>query len=181
MTLLLIAFGVAMDCTAVSAAYALRRFGARDIAKLAITFGSFQAGTALLGAFGGTALTRMLGGWDAWIAFGLLLGVGSHMIYEALFAEDDADVVAVLSPPALLALGVATSIDSLAVGATLPTLGLPIVFSCAVIGAVSFLMSFVGAWGGIRAGERFGPTVEVIGGIVLIAIGVRAVWPQFMF
>jgi putative Mn2+ efflux pump MntP len=180
MTLALIAFAVAMDCTAVSAAYGLRRFRRRDIVKLAVTFGSFQAGTAAIGALGGTAITRHLGGWDSWIAFGLLLGVGGHMIYEAIFADEDEDVVAVLSLPAILALGVATSIDSLAVGASLPTLGLPIVLSAAAIGVVSFAMSFVGAWGGVRAGERFGPTVEVIGGIILIAIGVRAVWPQVM-
>lgn len=181
MILTLIAFGVAMDCTAVSAAYALRKLAPRDLAKLAVTFGSFQAGTAIIGALGGREITLYLAGWDAWIAFFLLFGVGSHMIYEAFFDHDDEVAVASqLSIASVLALGVATSIDSLAVGASLPTLGLPIFMSGVTIGIVSFLMSFVGAWAGVRAGERFGPSVEVLGGIVLIIIGVRAIWTPFM-
>lgn len=184
MTLVVLAFGVAMDCTAVSAAYALRRISPRDLVKLALTFGSFQAGAALLGALGGTAITGLLAGWDVWIAFGLLLAVGAHMIYEALFEEDrDADDpvdAAAITLPALLALGVATSIDSLAVGATLPTLGLPAFVSSLVIGLVSFVMSFVGAWCGVRAGARFGPAVEILGGTILIALGIGAVWTLFV-
>jgi len=180
MTLVILAFAVAMDCTAVSAAYSLRRISASDLARLAATFGAFQAATAFVGALGGTALTRYLGGWDAWIAFGLLLGVGGHMIFEALFEDADEEATAApeLSLVSLTALGVATSIDSLAVGATLPTLGLPIALSASTIGLVSFLMAYVGAWGGTRAGARFGPSVEILGGVVLIAIGVHAVWPQ---
>jgi len=38
--LLLIAFSVAMDVTAVAASFALKRFSTRDITKLAITFGT---------------------------------------------------------------------------------------------------------------------------------------------
>lgn len=181
MILTFIAFGVAMDCTAVSAAYALRKISAGDLAKLAVTFGSFQAGTALIGALGGNVITRHLAGWDAWIAFGLLLGVGAHMIHEALFGDDEeSESGSNLALPAVLALGVATSIDSLAVGATLPTLGLPVVLSALVIGLVSLAMSFVGAWAGVRAGERFGPSVEILGGAVLIAIGLTAVWPELV-
>lgn len=187
MTLLaLLALGVAMDCTAVSAAYALRRITIQDTARLAVTFGSFQAAMSFIGALGGAAITRALDGWDAWIAFGLLLGVGTHMIYEAIFEDDDdADSdsegeAPKLSASAILALGIATSIDSLAVGASLPSLGLPVILSVATIGIVSLLMSFAGAWAGVRAGERFGPSVEILGGVILIGIGIRAVWPQLM-
>lgn len=180
MTLVLLALGLAMDCTAVAAAYALKRISRAGLVKLAVTFGTFQAIAALVGALGGTAIARHVGVWDAWIAFGLLFAVGAHMIYEALFECDDDAVAPGLSFPALLALGVATSIDSLATGVTLPALGLPIALSVATIGLASFLMSFVGAWAGLRAGERFGPTVEVLGGLVLIGIGLRALWLEYM-
>jgi manganese efflux pump family protein len=181
MTLILLAFGVAMDCTAVAGAYALRRICRADLVKLAFTFGAFQACTAFLGALGGTAVANRLGGWDAWVAFGLLLGVGAHMIHEAVFdRHDDAPDCPTMRLPEILVLGVATSIDSLAVGATLPTLGLPVLLSAAVIGLVSFLMSFVGAWAGVRVGERLGPAVEILGGVVLIGIGVRALWLHYI-
>jgi putative Mn2+ efflux pump MntP len=175
MTLILLAFAVAMDCTAVAAAYALRRIPAVDILKLAVTFGSFQAGTLLIGALGGTAISSRLGAWDGFIAFVLLLVVGSHMIHEGLFEDDDEEERAPnLSLTAVLLLGIATSIDSLAVGATIPALGLAIVLSASVVGLVSFAMSSAGAWIAVRAGERFGPYAEIVGGIVLIAIGARA-------
>ncbi len=181
MTLALIAFAVAMDCTAVSAAYALRRVSRADLATLAITFGTFQAVTTLFGAFGGTALASWFGQWDGWIAFILLLAVGSHMIHEAISEDHDEEADRPDLPlVAILALGMATSIDSLAVGATIPTLGLSITVSTVVIGIVSLAMSFVGAWAGRRLGERFGPSVEILGGVVLIAIGLRALWLELL-
>ncbi len=175
--LLLIAFSVAMDVTAVAASYALKRFRMRDITKLAVTFGAFQFVMALAGALGGNAANRYLERWDHWIALALLGFVGVSMIREAL--EDHCDEVEKLDPKlpihTLLVLGVATSIDALAVGATLPTLGLPLLASAAVIGFVSFAMSFVGAWAGRAVGETFGSRVEILGGVILIAIGIWTV------
>ena len=166
-----------MDVTAVAAAYALKRFRMRDIAKLAVTFGSFQFAMALAGALGGNAANRYLERWDHWIAFALLAWVGGKMIHEAL--EDHCDEIGKIDPSlplhTLLVLGVATSIDALAVGATLPTLGLPLLTSATVIGLVSFAMSFFGAWAGRALGERFGSRVEILGGVVLIAIGIWTV------
>lgn len=104
------------------------------------------------------------------------------MIHEAL--EDHCDEVEKVDPNlplhTLFVLGVATSIDALAVGATLPTLELPLATSAAVIGVVSFGMSFVGAWAGRAIGEKFGSRVEILGGIVLIAIGVWSVAEHFI-
>ncbi|MFA6954788.1 MAG: manganese efflux pump MntP family protein [Thermoanaerobaculia bacterium] len=175
--LLLIALSVAMDVTAVAASFALKRFSMRDITKLAITFGSFQFAMACAGALGGHAAERYLERWDHWIAFALLAWVGGKMIHEAL--EDHCDDIEKIDPTlplhTLLVLGVATSLDALAVGATLPTLELPLVASAAVIGIVSFAMSYFGAWAGRRIGEKFGSRVEILGGAVLIAIGVWTV------
>jgi putative Mn2+ efflux pump MntP len=175
--LLLIAFSVAMDVTAVAASFALKRFAMRDIAKLAVTFGSFQMAMACAGALGGQAAERYLERWDHWIAFALLAWVGGKMIHEAL--EDHGDELAKIDPTlplhTLFVLGVATSLDALAVGATLPTLGLPILASATLIGIVSFGMSFFGAWAGRKLGERFGSRVEILGGCVLIAIGIWTV------
>jgi putative Mn2+ efflux pump MntP len=166
-----------MDVTAVAASYALKRFKMRDITKLAVTFGSFQFTMALAGALGGSAANRYLERWDHWIALALLGFVGVSMIREAL--EDHCDEVDKIDPRlplnTLLVLGVATSIDALAVGATLPTLGLPLLASAAVIGFVSFAMSFFGAWAGRAIGENFGSRVEILGGVILIAIGIWTV------
>jgi putative Mn2+ efflux pump MntP len=175
--LLLIALSVAMDVTAVAASFALKRFSMRDITKLATTFGSFQFAMACAGALGGHVAERYLERWDHWIAFALLAWVGGKMIHEAL--EDHCDDIEKIDPTlplhTLFVLGVATSLDALAVGATLPTLELPLLTSATVIGIVSFAMSFFGAWAGRKLGEHFGSRVEILGGVVLIGIGVWTV------
>jgi putative Mn2+ efflux pump MntP len=70
-------------------------------------------------------------------------------------------------------LSVATSIDALAVGMTLALLRTPILYPSAVIGVVAFVMTL----GGIRAGKAlaalFGRKVELLGGVILIAIGIQ--------
>lgn len=175
MTLLLISLGVAMDATAVSAGWAIRGARARDVLTLALTFGVFQFGMSLAGAFGGTAVERYFSTVDHWIAFVLLAVVGGKMVWEAFRHEDhpSGEKAPRLAVVTLLTLGIATSIDALAVGVTLPTLDLGVVTPAVAIGAVTAICSFGGAWIGKRLGERFGAGVETFGGIVLIGIGVK--------
>ncbi len=176
MTLLLIALGVAMDATAVSGALAIRGVSRGQLLLLALNFGVFQSGMSLAGALGGTVIAKHLAYLDHWIAFVLLALVGGKMIWEAFsHGEEDAPRSNRLNLAAMLSLGVATSLDALAVGATLPTIGLGILLSIAVIGGVTFALSLIGAWAGKRLGERFGSAVEVLGGLVLIGIGVQTV------
>ncbi|HVT44884.1 MAG TPA: manganese efflux pump MntP family protein [Thermoanaerobaculia bacterium] len=179
LTLALISLAVAMDATAVCAGMALRGIRPAVLAKLALVFGAFQLVMAAAGGYGGVGLTRYIGAWDHWVAFLLLGFVGGRMIHEAL--EDDHDE----QPPDLslmtvLLLGVATSIDSLAVGVTLPTLDLPILLSALVIGATTFLFSLAGAHFALQMGRRFGPRLEIAGGLVLIAIGIKSVADHYM-
>lgn len=173
MTLALISIGVAMDATAVCAGMAIRGLRFRELLKLAVTFGLFQLAMALLGAVGGAQLNRYMGAWDHWFAFTLLALVGGRMIHEAFEQERDEEEVRTVGNAMLLLLGIATSIDALAIGVILPTLGLPIVASVVVIGVVTTLLSVVGGRLGRLFGERFGTWTEVFGGLVLIGIGVK--------
>ncbi|MCP3100564.1 manganese efflux pump MntP family protein [Myxococcus sp. K15C18031901] len=174
MTLLLIALGVAMDATAVSGSMAIRGARPADVFKLALTFGLFQFGMSLAGALGGKAILARFASIDHWIAFGLLAAVGGHMLWEAFSHDEAAPRPATGIPlPKLLTLGVATSIDALAVGATLPALELDILVSTGVIGVTTAVLSVAGAWAGRRLGERFGTSLEVLGGLVLIGIGLK--------
>ena len=172
MTLLLIALGVAMDAAAVSGSLATRGSSRLDILKVSLTFGIFQFGMSLMGALGGAAITLHFSAYDHWVAFGLLVAVGGKMLWGALAGRRGVQTAA-LTLAELLALGVATSIDALAVGVTLPALGLGTWIPAAVIGVVTWALSAGGAWVGGRAGGRFGPGVEILGGLVLMGIGVK--------
>ncbi|HEY0592977.1 MAG TPA: manganese efflux pump MntP family protein [Thermoanaerobaculia bacterium] len=177
--LLLIAVGLAMDCVAVSAARGVAMRGVRlaDALKLGITFGGMQAGMAALGWAGGVGLTRVIEAWDHWIAFGLLLLIGGKMVIEGLKDDEQSEEGAAeksgLTIGQLLLLGIATSIDSAAVGVTLPLLGPPLIVSLLTIGFASFALSIVAAFAAEKLAGRFAEKLEVLGGIVLIGIGVK--------
>lgn len=172
-TLMLISAGVAMDAAAVSASTAIAHPRLRDAFRLALTFGAFQLLMATLGWLAGAQLLEQIGAWDHWIAFTLLAFIGTRMIYEALHDEQERSRVRTLGITSLLVLGVATSIDSLAVGVTLPMLQLPLPVSVGSIGLITFAISLAAALLARRLGGAFGSKLEIIGGAVLIGIGVK--------
>jgi putative Mn2+ efflux pump MntP len=77
------------------------------------------------------------------------------------------------APKTMLVLAVATSIDALAVGFTLPMLDAPFALSLATIGITTALLSALGLFAGRRFGAMLGKRLDVAGGLVLIALGVK--------
>ena len=73
----------------------------------------------------------------------------------------------------LFLLGVATSIDALAVGVSFAFLDVRIWTAAAVIGVVTFAVAMVGIRIGHHAGKWLQRGAELAGGIVLIGIGVK--------
>ena len=176
-TLFLIALGVSADAFAVSLGKGLTtaRLRWRDALLLAATFGLFQAAMPLLGWLLGTGLSGYVTGVDHWIAFGLLSLIGISMIRQALRgdSEDAGRAGGRLPLGELLVLGLATSVDALAVGVSFAFLDVDILGAVLAIGVTTFALSLVGVHVGHRAGVRFRGPAEVVGGLVLIAIGTR--------
>ena len=73
----------------------------------------------------------------------------------------------------MLLLALATSIDALAVGITLPMLNAPFVTSLLTIGITTAVLSALGLFAGRRFGALLGKRLDVAGGLVLIGLGVR--------
>ena len=145
---------------------------ARGLA-MACLFGAAQAFMAGIGWVGGAALGEVWSAWDHWVALVLLSAVGVKMIWEALrHADEEKDVAGWMS---MIALAIATSLDALASGVSLPTLGQSAIVALTMIGAVTLLLSAAGSALGRFLGSRFGKIIEIAGGIGLIAIGIRIV------
>lgn len=175
-TLILISLGVSADAFAVALGKGLqlRLLRLRDALLIAATFGLFQAGMPLIGWLLGTRLRGYITEIDHWLAFGLLALIGGKMIWEALQADDDeAASDKPIAVRELLILGVATSIDALAVGISFAFLEVSIVGAVVAIGLITFAVSLVGVFLGHRAGVRFRGPAEIVGGLILILIGVR--------
>ncbi|HUP65964.1 MAG TPA: manganese efflux pump MntP family protein, partial [Thermoanaerobaculia bacterium] len=145
-----------------------------DLLRMAAVFGGMQSLMAGIGWAGGVGIERAIASWDHWVAFGLLLLIGGRMIREGLRHEAaEEKVSSSVTLPQLAVLGVATSIDSAAVGVTLPMIGVSFVTALVVIGATSFLLSLIAGVLANRLASRFAERLEVAGGLVLVAIGVK--------
>lgn len=79
-----------------------------------------------------------------------------------------------LTVAALLLQGVATSIDALSVGFTIADYTFPLaLLSAAIIGAVTFLVCFLGVHIGKRFGTHLAGRATIVGGLILIGIGIE--------
>jgi putative Mn2+ efflux pump MntP len=170
--LILIAIGLAMDCFAVAlvAGVAEGDGRIRNALRIAVAFGAFQAGMLVLGWGAGTLVFAIIAPFDHWVAFALLAAIGVRMILES---REDEEAPPDLTLATLLLLSVATSIDSLVVGISLSVLTPEVLLPAVVIGAVTFGIALSGALLGGRIREAYGRVMELVGGLVLIAIGIR--------
>ncbi|GAA0756326.1 putative Mn2+ efflux pump MntP [Erythromicrobium ramosum] len=168
---LLLAVALAMDAFAVALTQGAKfRPSLRGGLAIALTFGVFQALMPLAGWVIGAVALIYVEAVDHWIAFGLLTFLGVRMLGGHVGDEEAARA---LTGRTLLIAGVATSIDALAAGITLPALGVSPWLAVALIGIVTFVMSGAGVALGRRAGDHLGEWAERAGGIILIGLGVK--------
>ena len=174
-TIVLIAFGLAMDAFAVSitSGLTIKHSKISNTLKIAMFFGSFQAFMPVIGWLAGLSLIDLISGFDHWAAFLLLNLIGCKMIYESIKIQPNEKSANPLGIQVLLILSIATSIDALAVGLSFAFLEIFIATPVIVIGAVTFLLSFLGVHFGNKLGHFFEKKIEVLGGLILISIGVK--------
>lgn len=176
LTLLGIAVALAMDAFAVAlgAGLSLPQLTGRHLFRFGFHFGLFQALMPIIGWLAGVTVRVYIESYNHWLAFGLLSLVGGKMLWEARHTDADrprgGDPTKGLT---LVLLSIATSIDALAVGLSLAILGVDIWTPALVIGLVAGVLTICGMLLGRRLGQRWETGVEVLGGLVLIAIGVK--------
>jgi putative Mn2+ efflux pump MntP len=173
-TILLIAVSLAMDAFAVSIAHSMTIKNRRVASGLLMagSFGMFQDFKPVLGWLAGLSFIELISSFDHWLAFGLLTFIGGRMIYTARTASKE-EKETKLTASILPILSIATSIDALAAGLSFSLLRISITTPVIVIGVVRFLLSFAGFCFGNKLGQLFEREVRIVGGIVLIAIGIK--------
>jgi putative Mn2+ efflux pump MntP len=138
--------------------------------RMAWLFAAFHVAMCTLGWSIGAVAERWIAAWDHWVAFGLLVLIGGKMVYSALRPG-------VVPSPAswgtLLVLAVATSIDAVAAGITLPLVDAPELVTIGLVGAVVLVFVLVAARVGAFLGMRFGRALQIGGGVALIGLGVK--------
>lgn len=175
--LLVLSISLALDCFAVSCTAGVfqPKLKLHQVLLFAFFFGFFQAMMPLIGWFCGEALVGYISRFAPWIAFFILLFIGGKMIVEGIRNKEDNGHFDITKMRNILLLSVATSIDALAVG-----FGFAMVQTVCIgwailnIGLASFLLSLLGYGLTSRWSTRIKANIaEIIGGIVLIAIGFK--------
>jgi len=180
--LLLLAVALAMDAFAVSICKGLS--SKESYIKTGLVcgawFGIFQALMPFLGWLLASLVATYVESVSAYIAFILLVFLGGKMIFEAIKEGDtchcceENEKNASLSFRVMLGFAIATSIDAMAAGVTLAVNGEKrVALALAFIGTVTFLFCFIGAAVGAKVGERWRSKAEIIGGVILIALGAK--------
>lgn len=174
-----IAIGLAMDCFAVSVSQGMisKTFHQPRFILMAFLFGLFQGVMPLIGYYAGALFANFVNRFAPWIALALLSFLGGKMIIESLHEgneeskQDSAKKIFAISQ--LLLLAVATSIDALVTGVIFIPVPEILWIGISIIGIVSFLFSIAGYSIGVVFEKRFKVNVELIGGIILVAIGLK--------
>lgn len=179
-SIFLIALGLGLDAfsVAVGTGFNARRVDPGQLLRMSTGFGLFQFMMPLIGWTAGRTITELISRYDHWVAFALLAGVGGKMILDSVRANDDSTDNQPDSPDptrgfSLLVLSVATSIDAFAVGLSFALLDISIMAASIIIGVVAFAMTAGGVYLGAHAGKKLGKKAGVLGGLILIAIGLR--------
>lgn len=171
--ILAVALGIDAFSVAIGIGAANNKKSWMPVWRLSLSFGLFQFVMPLIGWLAGSTLVEIIAGFDHWIAFALLFFIGGKMIWEGFEKEKDEEKADQTLGWPLLMLSIATSIDALAVGFSFSLLKTPILVPSVIIGIICFGMTAAGMVFGKWLAKLFGRKVEIFGGLVLIAIGVK--------
>ncbi|HON54590.1 MAG TPA: manganese efflux pump [Bacteroidales bacterium] len=173
-----LAIGLCFDTFAISlsSGICLPQIKRGEFLKIVFTFALIQSLFMVAGWLLGLGLENLIKTYDHWIAFAVLLFIGGKMIWDAFFKKGDGECIDIRRFRIMIIAASATSIDALAVGVTLAIIDIIIsefLFAIVAIFITTALASTVGLKFGRRIGLVVGGKSEVIGGVIIIAIGIK--------
>ena len=187
--IILLAIALAMDAFAVSiglgakSQYYSKSYLLRLALYAALYFGIAQGIMPLIGYLLGAVLLGWLASAAPWIGGLILIGLGAKMLHEAFksdkqcsadnIQEPNQESFKVISQRTMLTLAIATSIDAMAAGFTLNLLAINAWLACFIIAIITAGFSFFGVYLGKKSGVWLEDKAEIVGGVVLMAIGVK--------
>ena len=175
----LLGVGLAMDAFSVSMANGLNEPDMKKskMCGIAGVFAGFQALMPIIGWICVRTVVqyfRMFERCIPWIALLLLGFIGGKMLVEGIRDKDSGQEKPGLGMGALLVQGVATSIDALSVGFTIAEYGwLMALVAALIISAVTFVICMAGLVIGEKFGTKLSNKAQILGGVILIAIGLE--------
>ena len=156
--------------------------------RMPLFFGLFQFGMPLAGYFVGGIAAELIEKYAGIVSLVILGFIGSNMLYSGYKAlkedaseEDEEEAqqeaqqsATTLSYGKLLFQAVATAIDAFAVGVSFRAHSVDILVASALFGIITAILCTIALFIGKKLGSLMGDRAEMVGGIVLILIGLKA-------
>lgn len=192
--LLLLGVALAMDAFAVTISnmFCYKGNSYARLLMAPIAFAVFQAGMPLLGYFLGGVVGDLIEAYAGIVTLIILGFIGGKMVKEGIEAiregksdeerccEDGccsiAGAVVPLTLQIVLMQAIATSIDAFAVGVSLRAENVDILVAVLIIGVTTLACCLAAVGVGKRFGNMLGDRAQIVGGLVLVAIGIRAMF-----
>lgn len=174
MPLILISLAVCLDsfAVAVTIGFVAERVRIWKALRAAAILALIQGIMPAIGWLIGSHTKSLVSNFDHWIAFLLLSIIGIRMIAEGMKKKKDRQAFDPFKPLVLIGLAVASSIDALIAGVSFALIDVNILTASAIIFGLTFIVVLLGVFFGKKVGELFGKRMEIIGGIIMIAMGV---------
>jgi putative Mn2+ efflux pump MntP len=179
----LIGIGLSADAFAVSISNGLcmKKLIIKKAFLIALMFGFSQALMPFLGFIFGSAVSSIIARYAPFVALALLGFIGGRMVIDGLVKKQEIESGESgknLSIGSLMIQAVATSIDALIAGVSFVAIGITwngLFGSIAIIGSITFCISFTGVIFGKQFNGILGNKAKIIGGLILVGIGIKAV------
>ena len=152
--------------------------------RMPLFFGLFQFGMPLAGYFVGGIAAELIEKYAGIVSLVILGFIGSNMLYSGYKAlkedaseEDEEEAqqgATTLSYGKLVFQAVATAIDAFAVGVSFRAHSVDILVASALFGIITAILCTSALFIGKKLGSLLGDRAEMVGGVVLILIGLKA-------
>lgn len=151
--------------------------------RFAAILGLAQGLMPFIGWIAAVNFHHIISNYDHWIAFVLLLFLGGKMIVSSFDKSEKEQKNNPFSWAMNLTLGIATSIDALVAGIAMALVTITIIpgatqlanmlTAVGIITMVTMIAALCGLYLGRRSRSRLGSRAELLGGLILIAIGTK--------
>ncbi|MFV2047702.1 manganese efflux pump MntP family protein [Metabacillus sp. YM-086] len=174
-TLFIMALALGMDAFSVGLGMGLIRLRMRQIFYIGITIGVFHIWMPLVGMLIGRLLSDTFGTIATLLGGTLLILLGIQMIF-ASFKKDDEPLITPVGF-GLIVFALSVSLDSFSVGLSLGIYGAKTFLTVMMFGVVSMVLTWIGLLVGKRVQNWLGAYSEALGGSILLAFGLKLLFP----
>lgn len=175
MTLVFMSVALGMDAFSIGLGMGMLSLRIRQIMKIGMTIGIFHMIMPLAGMTLGKQISVHFGGIAAIIGGILLVILGVTMIRSS-FSNDDEPFVQPIGI-GLFVFALSASLDSFSVGLSLGIYGAKTWLTITMFGLMSMVLTWAGLIMGKKVQKWLGSYGEAFGGCILLAFGVKILFP----